>query len=104
MTSNFNQNSNIDCLYVLRLMGGGDLRSIQTVHDMRIISLKRHLKNNKSRSAIMEKMYENDTENCIRVGNKLLAKFGITDEQNELPCSLSQKYLVECNKEHLQAY
>ena len=104
MTSNFNQNSNIDCLCVLRLMGGGDLRSIQTAHDMRIISLKRHLENNKSRSAIMEKMYENDTENCIRVGNKLLAKFSITDEQNELPCSLSQKYLVECNKEHLQAY
>ena len=50
----------------------------------------------------MEKVYENETGKCIRVGNKLLAQFNITSEQNELPCSLSQKYLVERNKEHLQ--
>ena len=51
----------------------------------------------------MEKVYENQTEKCIRVGNKLLTKFKITSEQNELPCSLSEKYLVEFNKEQLQA-
>ena len=104
MTSNFNQNSDIDRLYIPRSMGGRGLRSIQTAHDMRIISLKQHLKKNKSRSAIMEKVYENETEKCIRVGNELLAKFNITSEQNELSRSLSQKYLVERNKEHLQAY
>ena len=103
MTSNFNRNSDIDCLYIPRSIGRG-LRSIQTAHDMRIISLKQHLENDKSRSAIMEKVHENDTEKCIRVGHKLLAKFNITSERNELPCSLSQKYLVERNKEHLQAY
>ena len=103
MTSNFNRNSDIDCLYIPRSIGRG-LRSIQTAHDMRIISLKQHLENDKSRSVIMEKVHENDTEKCIRVGHKLLAKFNITSERNELPCSLSQKYLVERNKEHLQAY
>ena len=41
------------------------LRSIQTAHDMRIISLKQYLENDKSRSAIMEKVYENETEKCI---------------------------------------
>ena len=85
-------------------MGGRGLRSIQTAHDMRIISLKQHLENNESRSAIMEKVYENETEKSIRIGNELLAKFNITSEQNELPRSLSQKYLLERNKEHLQAY
>ena len=81
-------------------MGGRGLRSIQTAHDMRIVSLKQHLENKKSRSAIMEKVYENETEKCIRVGNELLAKFNITSEQNESPRSLSQKYLVERSKEH----
>ena len=49
-------------------------------------------------------MHENETEKCNRVGNELLAKFNITSGQNKLPRSLSQKYLVERNKEHLQAY
>ena len=40
---------------------------------------------------------------CIWVGNESLAKFNITSEQNELPCSFSQKYLVECNKKY-EAY
>ena len=100
MTSNFNRNSDIGRLYIPRLMGHRGLRSIQTAHDMRIISLKQHLENNKSRSPIMEKVYENETEECIRVGNELLAKFDITSKQNELPRSLSQKYLVERNKEY----
>ena len=104
MTSNFNQNSDTDCLYIPRSMGGRDLRSIETAHDIRMISLKQHFENNKSQSAIMEKVYEKETEKCIRVGTELLAKFNITSEQNELPRSLIQKYLVECNKEHLQAY
>ena len=104
MTSNFNRNSDIDCLYIPRSTGGRGLRSFQTAHDMRIISFKQHLENNKSRSAIMEKMNENKTEKCIRVGNELLAKINITSEQNELPRSLRQKYLVERNKEHLLAY
>ena len=47
----------------------------------------------------MEKVYEDETEKCIRVGNKLLAKFNITSKQNELPRSLSQKKLAESNKE-----
>ena len=52
----------------------------------------------------MEKVYQNKTEKCIWIGNELLAKFHITTEQNELPCSLSQKYIVQRNNEHLQAY
>ena len=78
MTSNFNRNSNIDRLYIPRSNGGRGLRSIQTAHDMRIISLKQHLENNKLRSAIMEKVYKNKKENCIRVGNNLLGKNDIT--------------------------
>ena len=53
---------------------------------MRIISFKQNLEDNKSQSAIMEKVYENETEKCIQVGNELLAKFNITSEQNELSC------------------
>ena len=104
MTSNFSRNSNIGRLYILRLMGGRGLRSIQTAHDMIIISLKQCLENNKSQLAIMENVYENETEKLIRVGNELLANFNITSEQNELPRSLSQRYLVKRNKEHLQTY
>ena len=59
MASNFNQNSNIDCLYISWSMGSRGLRSIQTAHDMTTISLKKHLESNKSRPAIMEKVYEN---------------------------------------------
>ena len=70
MTSSFNRNGDIDCLYILRSMGVRGLRFFQTAHDMRIISLKKHLENNKSRSVIMEKVYENETKKCIRVGNK----------------------------------
>ena len=65
----------------------------------KITSFKQHLKNIKSQSAIMEKVYEDETEKCIRVGNKLLAKFNITSKQDELPRSLSQKKLAESNKE-----
>ena len=104
MTSNFSRNSNIGRLYILRLMGGRGLRSIQTAHDMIIISLKQCLENNKSQLAIMENVYENETEKLIRVGNEFLANFNITSEQNELSRSLSQRYLVKRNKEHLQTY
>ena len=48
----------------------------------------------------MEKLYKNEAEKCIQVGKVLLVKFCITSEQNQLPHSLSQKYLVERNKEH----
>ena len=78
MTSNFNRNSNIHRLYIPRWNGSRGLRSIQTAHDMRIISLIQHLENNKLRSAIMEKVYKNKKENCIRVGNNLLGKNDIT--------------------------
>ena len=80
MTSNFNRNSNIDRLYIPRSNGGRGLRSIQTAHDMRIISLKQHLENNKLRSAIIEKVYKNKKENCIRVGHNLLRKVDITSQ------------------------
>ena len=36
--------------------------------------------------------------------DELLAKFNITSEQNEFPRLLNRKYVVERNKEHLQAY
>ena len=85
-------------------MGGRGLSSIQTADDMEIISFTQHLKNVKSRSTIMEKVYENETGKYIRISNELLGKFNITSEQNELPHSLSQKKLVEHNKEHLQEY
>ena len=65
MASSINRNSDIDCLYIPRSMVDRGLRSIQTAHDMRIISLKQYLENDKSRSAIMEKVYENETERCI---------------------------------------
>ena len=52
----------------------------------------------------MEKLCKNETEKCIQVGKVLLMKFCITSEQNLLPHSLNQKYLVERNKEHLQGY
>ena len=52
----------------------------------------------------MEKWYKNETEKCIQVGEVLLVKFCITSEQNQLPRSLIQKYIVERNKEHLQGY
>ena len=68
----------------------------------KITSFKQHLKNIKSQSAIMEKVYEDETEKCIRVGNKLLAKFNITSKQDELPRSLSQKKLAESNKEGIR--
>ena len=80
MTSNFNRNSNTDGLYIPRSNGGRDLRSIQTAHDMRIISLKQHLENNKLQTAIIEKVYKNKKENCIRVGHNLLRKTDITSQ------------------------
>ena len=104
MTSNFNRNSDIDRLYIPRSMGGRGLRSIQTAHDMRIISLMQHLENNKSRSEIMKRVYASEAEKCIRVGNELLVTFGITPVQNEEPRPLSQKYLAAINKKHLNEY
>ena len=68
----------------------------------KITSFKQHLENIKSQSAIMEKVYEDETEKCIRVGKKLLAKLNITSKQNELPRSLSQKKLAESNKEGIR--
>ena len=65
MTSNFNRSSDIDRLYIPRSMGVRGLRSIQTAHDLKIISFKQHLVNIKSQSANMENVYENEKEKCI---------------------------------------
>ena len=46
-------------------MGVRGLRSIQTAHDLKIISFKQHLVNIKSQSANMENVYENEKEKCI---------------------------------------
>ena len=53
MTGRFHLNSDVDRMYMTRVKGGSGLRSIRTLYESRIISLRQHLLRNANRNEIL---------------------------------------------------
>ena len=53
MTRSFHPNSDVDRIYMSRAKGGRGLRSIRTLYESRIISLRQHLLRNANRNDIL---------------------------------------------------
>ena len=53
ITGSFDPNSDVDRIYMNRVKGGRGLRSIRTLYESRIISLRQHLLKNANRNEIL---------------------------------------------------
>ena len=104
MTGSFHPNSDVDRIYMSRAKGGRGLRSIRTLYESRIISLRQHLLRNANRNEILGYVRECEQAYIIRVGNELLVNNDITETPDAKPKSLSRKYARAKAKEHEQQY
>ena len=104
MTGSFHPNSDVDRIYMSRAKGGRGLRSIRTLYESRIISLRQHLLRNANRNEILGYVRECEQAYIIRVGNELLVNNDITETPDAKPKSLSRKYTKAKAKEHERQY
>ena len=100
MTGSFHPNSDVDRIYMSRVRGGRGLRSIRTLYESTIISLRQHLLANANRNEILGYVSECEQAYIIRVGNELLINNDITETPDAKPKSLSRKYTKAKEKEH----
>ena len=100
MTGSFHPNSDVDRIYMSRVRGGRGLRSIRTLYESTIISLRQHLLTNANRNEILGYVSECEQAYIIRVGNELLINNDITETPDAKPKSLSRKYTKAKEKEH----
>ena len=54
MTGNFHRNSDVDLLYLQRKRGGRGLKSIQIVYELRVISIRQHLRTRKNKNCYLK--------------------------------------------------
>ena len=100
MTGSFHPNSDVDRIYMSRVRGGRGLRSIRTLYESTIISLRQHLLTNANRNEILGYVSECEQAYIIRVSNELLINNDITETPDAKPKSLSRKYTKAKEKEH----
>ena len=104
MTGSFHLNSDVDRIYMSRVRGGRGLRSIRTLYESTIISLRQHLLTNANRNEILGYVSECEQAYIIRVGNELLINNDITETPDARPKSISRKYTKAKAKEHEEQY
>ena len=90
MTGSFHPSSDVDRIYKSRVKGGRGLRSIRTLYESRIISLRQHLLRIANRNQILGYVNECEQAYIIRVGNGLLINNDITETPDTKPKSLSK--------------
>ena len=72
MAGSFHPNSYVDRIHMSRVKGGRELRSIRTLYESRIVSLRQHLLRNANRNEILGYVSEFEQAYIFRVGNELL--------------------------------
>ena len=92
-----------DCIYIGKNSGRG-LKSIKTAFECRIISLKQHLEQQKTRNDIMQKVYQNESTNIIRVANELIQKHDVENDTIITPRQISQEYAKKIQIENKSNY
>ena len=92
VTGNFHPNSDVDRLYIGRNIGGRGLKSCQRLFESRIIALKQHLHHSKERNQILNFVYDEERNNILRVGDELLQKYDLNDQNEEQPKITSKRF------------
>jgi len=96
--------SDVDRLYIPRFQGGRGLKSIQTLYECRIVSLKTHLEHHKERNEHMKFIYEHEQNQSIRVGEELLNRNEINTTPEETPKIASKKLLRKAQEKKAEKY
>ena len=104
MAGSFHPNSDVDRIYMSKAKEGRGLRSIRTLYESRIISLRQHLLRNANKNEILGYVRESEQAYIIRVGNELLVNDDITETSDAKLKALSRKYTKAKAKEHEQQY
>ena len=80
---NFHPNSDVDQLYIGRNIGGRGIKSCQRLFESRIIALKQLLHRSKERNQILNFVYDEGRNNILPVGDELLQKYDLNDQNEE---------------------
>ena len=70
MTGNFHRNSDVNRLYLKRAEGGRGLKSFEQIFISRIVSLKRHIAQDRDKNHYLENVYEHEKERIVRLGGE----------------------------------
>ena len=72
--------------------GGRGLSQVQSSYESCIIAIRQHLIKDLHRNSVLEYIYEKETNDILRIGQKLLQKYNILSNPNEPPTSVSRKF------------
>ena len=70
MTGNFHRNSDKDRLYVTRKEGGRGLKSFEESYTSRMVSLRRHIENDKINNHYLQNVEHNEKDRILRIGEE----------------------------------
>ena len=93
MTGNFHPNGDVDRLYIPRSEGHRVLKSIVCMYESRILSVARHLEFNKSHSAGLQFVAEQEQNNIVGLKEELLGNYEVEWEENTTRKNLSKIFI-----------
>ena len=74
MTGNFHRNSDVNRLYLKRTEGGRGLKSFEETYISRIVSLKRHIEQDRDKNHYLENVYHHEKDRIVRLGKLYLVE------------------------------
>ena len=72
--------------------GGRGFRQVQSSYKSKIIAIRQYLIKDLHRNSVLDYIYQKETNDILRVAQKLLQKYNILSNPNEPPKSVSRKF------------
>ena len=92
--------SDVERLFTRRTQGGRGLINISDVYTSRTIALASHIKRNTHSNGLLNKVYEHEQNNLMRVAAQLKESLNISNEEQTTK-QLNQKVKMQLREDHL---
>ena len=99
MSGSLHVRSDVERLYAKRAQGGRGLTGINDVYTSRTKAFTSHIKRSMHTIELLNKVYEHEQNNLIRIGTELKESLSITDE-NRTTKELSEKVKMQLQEDH----
>ena len=101
MSGSLHVRSDVERLYAKRAQGGRGLISINDVYTSRTIALASHIKRSIHTNKLLNKVYEHEQNNFVRIAAELKESLNLIDE-NQTMKQLSQRVKTQLKEDHFK--
>ena len=103
MAGSLHVRSDVERLYAKGIQGGRGLISLSDIYTSRTVSLVAHINRKKGTNELLNKVYEHEQNNLVRVASELKQSLNIEDEEITTK-QLSQKVKNQLKQDHFNSW